>query len=58
MKEMGGSPVSLGNFSAWWHGGGKLSAADKFELSWKQFGKKTDGLLDGVLDGARDALKK
>ena len=53
MEEMGGGPVSFESFSEWWHAGGKLSAAERFELKWQNFGNKFDNVLNSALETAR-----
>ena len=47
--------VDVEEFCAWWEAGGKLSAADRFELMWAQFNARFDRVLSGALDGVAGA---
>jgi len=47
--------VDIEEFCAWCEAGGKLSAADRFELMWAQFNARFDKVLSGALDGVAGA---
>lgn len=44
--------VDFAEFCAWWEGGGKLSASERFDLKWAQFGAKFDAVLSSALSSA------
>lgn len=48
----GNGEVDYAEFCAWWEGGGKLSALERFDLKWAQFGAKFDAVLSSALSSA------
>ena len=48
----GDGEVDYAEFCAWWEGGGKLSASERFDLKWAQFGAKFDAVLSSALSSA------
>jgi hypothetical protein len=48
----GNGEVDYAEFCAWWEGGGKLSASERFDLKWAQFGAKFDAVLSSALSSA------
>ena len=49
MDGDGNGEVDFAEFTAWWEGGGKLNASERFELKWAQFGARFDQLLADAL---------
>lgn len=45
----GNGEVEFEEFCAWWEAGGKLSASERFELKWAQFGARFDSVLSSAL---------
>lgn len=52
MDADGNGEVDYAEFCAWWEGGGKLSASERFDLKWAQFGAKFDAVLSSALSSA------
>lgn len=44
--------VDFAEFCAWWEGGGKLSASERLELKWAQFGARFDAVLSSALSAS------
>jgi hypothetical protein len=44
--------VDFAEFCAWWEAGGKLSASERLELKWAQFGARFDTILSSALSAS------
>jgi len=52
MDSDGNGEVSFEEFCSWWESGGKLSASERFDLKWAQFGARFDQVLSSALSAS------
>ena len=51
MDADGDGRVDFEQFCRWWEAGGKLSACERFDLSWARFNARFDSVISRALDG-------